>query len=427
MIDYDKLFTAVEKTVLSSSLYWQSLGLILSFAISYIFYRLIKILFLPKIISLSLRKNVELNRFVTRYLVPLAYPLITAIILALGLSIYEQFFKEAVLFITTLKLILLFSFLRFLRISSNSTLIANVVGIVLMPALVLDIFGMLDATAYFLDQYALKLGSVRISVYLVLKSFIVLLLVFWSSSLITKKSKSYIESSKTIKTSTKGIISKFIDISVYALVAVIILKTLGFDTTTFTVLGGAIGVGIGFGLQKIASNFISGIILLFEKSIEVGDWVEIDNGGIFGVVKHFGGRYTIIECFDGKEVMVPNEDLIINKVTNWTYSNNRARIEIEFAVAHGSDLDKVMEIAHEVAKDNSRCLSYPEIECYVTKFGEYDIKCVLYFWISDITKGRQPVKSEAYISLWRKLKEGGINIPMPRREVVISDKNLSEF
>ena len=427
MPDYDKIFAAVEKTVLSSSLYWQSLGLIVCFAISYLFYRLIKALFLPKIISLSLRRNVELNRVITRYLVPLAYPIITAIVLALGLSIYEQFFKEAILFSTTLKLILLFSFLRFLRISANSTLIANVVGIFLMPALVLDIFGLLDSAADFLDQYALKLGAVRISVYLILKSFIVLLLVFWLSSLITKKSKSFVESSKSIKPNTKGIISKFIDIFVYAIVAVIILKTLGFDTTTFTVLGGAIGVGIGFGLQKIASNFISGIILLFEKSIEIGDWVEIDNGGIFGVVKQFGGRYTVIECFDGKEIMVPNEDLIINKVTNWTYSNNRARIEIEFAVAHGSDLDKVIEIGHEVAKSNSRCLSYPEIECYVTKFGEYDIKFVLYFWISDITKGRMPVRSEAYISLWKKLKENDIHIPMPRREVIVSDKNSLNF
>jgi small-conductance mechanosensitive channel len=265
---------------------------------------------------------------------------------------------------------------------------------------------------------------VRISLYLVIKSFIVLLLVFWFSSLIARKSKSYVENSKKIKSSTKVIITKFIDITIYAIVFVVILKTLGVDTTTFTVLGGAIGVGIGFGLQKIASNFISGVILLFEKSIEVGDWVEIDNGKIFGVVKYFGGRHTVIECFDGEEIMVPNEDLIVNKVTNWTYSNNRARIGIEFAVEHGSDLEKVVEIATEVARSNSRCLSYPEIECYVTKFGEYDIKFILYFWISDITKGRQPVKSEAYIALWKKLKENNINIPMPRREVFHLEKAL---
>ncbi len=419
MIDYDKLAAALEKTISSSSLYWQSIALLTCFAISYIVYRVAKQLFFPKLVAISLRKNVELNRFVTRYLVPLFYPILTALFLSLGLSIYGQFFKEALLLWTTLKLILLFIFLRFLRISSNSTLIANIVGIILMPALILEIFGMFQSVADFLDQIAFKIGAVRISIYLVIKSSIVLLLVFWSSALFTKKTKSYIEGSKSIKSSTKGIIGKFIDIFIYFAVAVIVLKTLGVDMTTFAVVGGAVGVGIGFGLQKISSNFISGIILLFEKSVEVGDWIEIDNGGIFGVIKHFGGRYTLIECFDGKEIMVPNEDFIINKVTNWTYSNNRARIEIEFGVAHGTDLQKVIDIATEVAKEHPRCLNYPEIECYVTKFGEYDIRFVLYFWVSDITQGRQSVRSFAYINLQKKLTENNIAIPMPRREVVV--------
>lgn len=426
MIDYDKIFTAVEKTVTSSSLYWQSIGLVTCFIVSYIFYRAIKTLFLPKIVSASLRKNVELNRFVTRYLVPLFYPLLTAIFLGLGLSIYEQFFKEAILFDTTLKLILLFSFLRFLRISSNSTLITNLVGFFLMPVVVLDIFGILQSTAELLDQYAFKVGTVRISAYLVIKSIIVLVLVFWFASLISKKTKSFVEASKSIKSSTKGIIGKFVDIFVYVAVTIIILKTIGVDMTTFAVVGGAVGVGIGFGLQKIASNFISGIILLFEKSIEVGDWVEIDNGGIFGVVKHFGGRYTLIECFDGKEIMVPNEDFIINKVSNWTYSNNRARVEIEFGVEYGTDLQKVIELAMEAAKEHPRCLNYPEIECFVTRFAEYDIKFILYFWVSDITQGRMGAKSATIVNLMKKFKENNIKIPMPRRDILVRENSNYE-
>lgn len=109
--------------------------------------------------------------------------------------------------------------------------------------------------------------------------------------------------------------------------------------TALAVIGGAVGVGIGFGLQKIASNFISGIILLFERSVEVGDMVEIDRGDIFGTIKYFGGRYTLVEAFDGKEVMIPNEDFIIGKVTNWTFSNNRVRIEVPVGVSYSSDLN----------------------------------------------------------------------------------------
>ena len=418
-INFDKIFSVIEKTISSSTFYWQSLLLIFCFILSYFFYRITRKLLFPKIISIAIKKNIELNRFITRYISPLLYPVFAIVFLSTGLSIYAQFFKETILFSTTLKLVTLFLFLRFLRISSNSNFVANATGFFLMPALVLDIFGILDSTINYLDQYALKLGTVRISVYLAIKAFIVLLILFWLANLIVKKSKSYIDGSKTIKSSTKGIISKFIDIAVYSIVGITVLKIFGVDMTTFAVLGGAIGVGIGFGLQKIASNFISGIILLFEKSVEVGDWIEIENGNIFGIIKHFGGRHTLIECFDGKEIMVPNEDFIIGRVTNWTYSNNRARIEINVGVAYDSDLEKVKEIMIACAEENSRCLHYPEVECNVVEFGEYDIKFILYFWVSDITEGRMAAKSDVMIRIWKRFQENNIRVPVPQKEITV--------
>ena len=417
LISYDKLLEVLEKTVASSSLYWQSLSLILCFILSYVFYKLSRKFIFPKIISSTLKKNIELNRLVTRYFIPLLYPIFAIIFLTIGLSIYSEFFKETILFSTTLKLVALFLFLRFLRVSSNNSFIANVAGFLLMPALILDIFGMLDLAIEYLDFYAFKIGNVRISIYLVIKAIIVLMIVFWISSLVSKKSKSYVDNSKNIKSSTKSIIAKFIDIIVYAIVIIILLKTFGVDMTTLALIGGAVGVGIGFGLQKIASNFISGIILLFEKSVEIGDVVELDGGNIYGIVKHFGGRYTLIEGSDGKEIMVPNEDFIIQKVTNWSYTNNRARIEINLGVAYGSDLKMVREILLNCARENPRCLNYPEAECFVTSFGEYDIRFTLYFWISDILEGRLKPKSDVLINIWDKLQENNIRIPFPQREV----------
>ncbi len=416
-IDFDKIFKVIESTVAGSSFYWQSLSLIGCFIISYFFYQLCRKFILPGVIASTLKKNITLNRLVTRYLLPILYPLFALITLAIGLSIYAQFFKETIVFSTTLKLISLFLFLRFLRISANNNFVANTVGLFLMPTLILDIFGLLDSTIEYLDACAFKIGNIRISIYLAIKGFIVLLLVFWLSNLVSKKSKSYIDNSKSIKSSTKGIISKFIDILVYSVVIIVLLKTFGVDMTTLAVIGGAVGVGVGFGLQKIASNFISGIILLFEKSVEIGDIVEIDNGNIYGIVKHFGGRYALIETMDGKEVMIPNEDFIINRVTNWTYSNNRARIEINLGVAYGSDLEKTKEILICCAKENPRCLNYPEAECYITNFGEYEIKFTLYFWISDIIEGRMGPKSDVLIRIWKKFKENNIEIPLPQREV----------
>jgi small-conductance mechanosensitive channel len=416
-ISYDKLLEVLEKTVASSSLYWQTLSLILCFILSYVFYKLSRKFIFPKIIFLALKKNIELNRLINRYLIPLLYSIFAVIFLTIGLSIYSEFFKETILFSTTLKLVTLFLFLRFLRISSNNSFVANIAGFFLIPALILDIFGILDLVIEYLDFYAFKIGNVRISIYLVVKAIIVLMIVFWISSLVSKKSKSYVDNSKNIKSSTKSIIAKFIDIIIYAIVIIILLKTFGVDMTALALIGGAVGVGIGFGLQKIASNFISGIILLFEKSVEIGDVVELDGGNIYGIVKHFGGRYTLIEGSDGKEIMVPNEDFIIQKVTNWSYTNNRARIEINLGVAYGSDLKMVRDILLNCAQENSRCLNYPEAECFVTSFGEYDIKFTLYFWISDIIEGRAKPKSDVLINIWDKLQENNIRIPFPQREI----------
>lgn len=419
MKDYqiDNFFSAVEKTVSNSSFYWQSISLIFCFVLSYAIYQITRRILLPKLVAFSIKKNIELGRLITRYLTPLLYPFFSIIVLSIGISIYTQFFKDVTLFSTTLKLMTLFLFLRFLRISSNSNFVTNAAGIFLMPALILDILGVLDSTILYLDQYALKIGTFRISIYICIKAFIVLLLLFWVSNLVLKKSKSYIENSKTIKSSTKHIIGKFIDIFVYSFATIAVLKVFGVDMTTFAVVGGAIGVGIGFGLQKIASNFISGIILLFEKAVEVGDIVEIDNGNIYGTIKYFGGRYALVEATDGKEIMIPNEDFITGKVTNWTYSNNRARIEIKVGVAYNSDLNKVREIMTNCANQHPRCLKYPEIECFVTDFGEYDVKFVLYFWINDIVQGRAGAKSDVMMSIWDQFKEHNIQIPVPQREV----------
>jgi small-conductance mechanosensitive channel len=422
--DFNKqqIIDTLEKTLTTSSIYWQSLSLIICFVTAYFFYNLIIQNIIPKIISSSNDAG-YFNQIFKRYFLPLLYPLLSLFWLALGFVIYIQFFKQTIIFSTTIKLVSLFLFLRFLRISSNSTFIANAAGFFLIPTLILHIFGLLESTINYLDEIAFQIGKLKISVFLIIKGVITLLLAFWASNIVSRKSKSYIDSNKNIKSSTKGIISKFIDIIIYAVILIIILKTFGVDMTTLAVIGGAVGVGIGFGLQKIASNFISGIILLFEKSVEVGDIVELDNGNIYGTIKHFGGRYTLVEASDGKEIMIPNEEFIINKVTNWTYSNNRAKIEINLGVAYNSNLDKVKEIMINCATEHQRCLKYPEIECYIKDFAEYEIKFVLYLWISDITEGRLNVKSDIMNNIFKKFGENNIEIPVPQRELkIVNDK-----
>lgn len=420
-INFDKFYESISDTLVGASIYWQSLTLIICLIFAYFFYEITNNLISNKIYN-SPNNNRELNNLYKKYFVPIFLPILSIFFLILGYFIYQQFFKETIVISTTIKLVAAFLFLRLIRISSNSTFIANATGLIMIPALILHIFGSLELTITFLDELYFKIGKVKISIYLLLKAFVVLLLVFWISSLISKKSKYYVDNNKNIKSSTKGIISKFIDIIIYSIVVIIILKTFGVDLTTIAVIGGAVGVGIGFGLQKIASNFISGIILLFEKSVEVGDIVELENGNIYGTIRHFGGRYTLVEANDGKEIMIPNEEFIINKVTNWTYSNNRARIEINIRVAYQTNLNLVKSIMLSTALSHKRCLNYPEPECYVTNFNESDIAMILYFWISDIVEGRMGAKSDVMIEIYNKFKEHNIEIPLPQREIKINDE-----
>lgn len=427
----NSLFETISHHLTSVEFYWQLSAVLSSLIIALICYKIVRIFLFPKIISALSQKSTALSNFFEKYFVGLALPLFFTFFLVSGTIFHSAFFADVLLFETSLKLVTLFLFLRFLRISSESTLITNIAAFVLVPIVLLHAFDLLAPTTAFLDSFDAQFGKFRISIYIVIKAIIILVAIIWFSNLISRKSKLYIENSKNIKSSTKGIIVKLIDIIVYFVLFIVGLRVFGFDVTTFAVIGGAIGVGIGFGLQRIASNFISGIILLAEKSIEVGDIIEIENSKIFGTVKYFGGRYTLIEGFDGDEILIPNEDFIINRVKNWTYSNNRCRITVNVKISYDSDFELAKKIMLEVANQHPKCLHYPEAECFITEFAEFEIKIVLYFWINDISQGRLGVRSDVMMNIIKKFSEHGIEIPLPQRELRhkenISGKNKDKL
>jgi small-conductance mechanosensitive channel len=404
----------IEKAFTSVSFYWQWISVIFCLVAAILICRLVKKYFFFN----DGKKPVGI---LNRYVFPLLMPTTMIIILSVGAVIFNLFFKDGFLFQATIQLIALFVFLRFLRILFNSSLIANLVGFFLIPAIILNILGLFEPTVIFLDSFAISIGKIRISIYTVIQAFVILSVVFWIAGVISKKSKNFFANKPDLKASTKGIISKVIDILVYFIVFIIILRVFGVDMTTFAVIGGAIGVGIGFGLQKIASNFISGIILLVEKSVEIGDIVELDNGNIYGTITHFGGRYTLIEAMDGKEIMVPNEDFIINKVTNWTHNNKRGRVEIKVSISYDSDIKKAQDIILQSAAEHPRCLNYPAPECFVTDFAESSINMIAYFWVGDVSAGRFGPKNDVMIKIFERFKENNISIPFPQREMIIKN------
>jgi small-conductance mechanosensitive channel len=193
----------------------------------------------------------------------------------------------------------------------------------------------------------------------------------------------------------------------------------GIDLTAFAVFSGAIGVGVGFGLQKIVSNFVSGIILLLERSIKPGDIIEV--GSTFGSVASLGARYASVRGLDGKEYLIPNENLITNQVVNWSYSSPLVRLEVEFGVAYESDLHVVRGLAVAATRAVERVLSAPEPRCHVCGFGDSSINFVLRFWLSDPANGVVNLKGDVFLALWETFRDNEIELPFPQRDLRLRD------
>lgn len=279
-------------------------------------------------------------------------------------------------------------------------------------------YGHLKPVVAFLDSEALTfaVGKVHISAYKLLKGIIAVVILFWFAATLSHIFEKYLNKLTSIRASNRALLLKAIQIIIYFLAFLLTLDVLGIDLTALAIFSGAVGIGVGFGLQKITSNFISGLILLFEKSIEIDDLIEM-SGGIFGYIRQMGARYTLIETFDGREIITPNEDFITNRVTNWTYSKPNGRIEIPVGIAYGSDLRLALKLMLETAKEHPRCSKEPEPEAFVREFAENTVKLILFFWVDDVTVGRFGPQSDVMVQLVQKFKDHGIEIPIPQREM----------
>lgn len=274
------------------------------------------------------------------------------------------------------------------------------------------------------ERLTFQAGKYSFSLYDILKSIIACILIFWTTAIICDLTEKWLNRLKKIRASNRALVIKIIHIFIYILAFMTIFGVLGIDLTTLTVFSGALGIGLGFGLQKIASNFMSGLILLFEKSVEVDDLIELSDG-TFGYIRESRARYTLIETFNGREVLVPNEDLIISRVTNWTYSNKRSRVEINVGVAYDSDLRLVQSLILKAATEHPRCLLEPKPSCTLQTFGDSAVEFSLHFWVGDVTEGRREPHSDVMFSIWEKLKAHSIEIPFPQRDLHIKSSNLN--
>ncbi|HEY1795457.1 MAG TPA: mechanosensitive ion channel domain-containing protein [Stellaceae bacterium] len=307
--------------------------------------------------------------------------------------------------------------LRITTLVLRDALMGRVVATVAWAIFALDLLGLLQPTESALDALAVTIGTLRLSVLLVAKAAIVVALLLWAASVLTRVLNARLRRVAGLSPSIQVLTANLIRIVLIVVAVVIGLNTVGIDLTAFTVFSGAIGVGLGFGLQKIVSNFISGIILLMERSIKPGDVIEV--GDTFGHVVSLSARYASVLGRDGKEYLIPNENLITNQVINWSYSSPLVRIDTPFGVAYASDLREVRVLAIEACGRVARVLDDPAPVCHITGFGDSSVNLLLRFWIDDPVCGVTNIKGEVYLALWEAFRDNAIELPFPQREVHI--------
>jgi small-conductance mechanosensitive channel len=279
----------------------------------------------------------------------------------------------------------------------------------------LSIIGLLRPTMAALDSFGIVIGGLRVTPLLVIKTSILLLITLWAANAASDFLERRVRSQADLTPSIQVLIGKVIRLLLITFAILIALSTVGIDFSALAFFSGAIGVGLGFGLQKIVSNLVSGIILLADKSIKPGDVISV--GDSFGWVSSMGARYTSIVTRDGREFLVPNEDFVTQRVINWSYSNDEVRLDIDFGVSYASDPHKVCALALEATKSAPRVLISPAPVCHLKAFGDSSLDFTLRFWIRDPVDGLSNVRGQVLMALWDIFKREGVEIPFPQRDL----------
>jgi small-conductance mechanosensitive channel len=279
----------------------------------------------------------------------------------------------------------------------------------------LNIVGLLDDSVTLLDSLALQMGELRISALTVIKGVLSLAVLLWVATFASRLLERRISALPNLTPSVQVLLSKLLKIVLITIAIVAALRTVGIDLTAFAVFSGAVGVGIGFGLQKVVSNLISGVILLMDKSVKPGDVITV--GETYGWINTLGARYASVVTRDGTEYLIPNEDIITQQVVNWSFSNNAVRLKIPIGVSYKSDVRKAIALCLEATEEVERVITKPASVCLLKGFGDSSVDLELRIWINDPQNGVSNVKSQVLLRVWDKFHEHGIEIPFPQRDL----------
>ncbi|HEY6440429.1 MAG TPA: mechanosensitive ion channel domain-containing protein [Acetobacteraceae bacterium] len=312
-------------------------------------------------------------------------------------------------------LVLVWVLIRLSSMLVRDERLARAIAVLAWIIAALNIAGLITPVINLMDAMAVPVGNFRISVLLMLKGAVTLAIFVWIANVLSRLIDQRLRVFGPLTPAVQVLAGKLVRMTLLTLAVVLALGSIGIDLTAFAVFSGAIGVGVGFGLQKVVSNLVSGVILLLDRSIKPGDVIEID--GTYGSVIALNARYASVQTRDGKEYLIPNEDLITQRVTNWSFSSDLIRMHVKVGVSYQSDPHEAIKLAVAAARDVPRVLQDPGPNCLLVAFGESSVDLELRFWISDPANGTTNVRSEVMLNLWDLYHERGIELPYPQREV----------
>lgn len=362
----------------------------------------------------------KIRRFVLMFL-PLLLPLLAYAFTGIGESVARSLFDSGAV-IAFGKRIFMFLAARILVREIIADPMLKVLGrYLLVPIAGLYMFGLLDEVMLTLDQTVIPLGNLSFSLLFLVRFLVVGGAIFWLGRWSNEQSSSFIKNQNEMRPAMRELTSKVAEITIFGVAFLLLMNIMGISLTSLAVLTGVIGVGLGFGLQKIASNFISGVILLLEGQATVGDYVELD-GGEAGTILKMTARATILETYDGRWIVVPNEDFITTRVVNYSDSGSANRYEAPFSVSYDTDINRVPAIVEAAVAANPDVLSDPfPPDCELRGFGDSGVDFAVEFWVNGIDDGRHKYTSDVLFRVWNALKDNGIEIPYPHRVVELRD------
>jgi small-conductance mechanosensitive channel len=324
--------------------------------------------------------------------------------------------SRSYLLIVSAKLALAWLAIRVITSVIRNAFIVRVVSLSAWMIAALSILGQLGPTLDLLDsdQVAIVLGGLRLTPLVLIKLGALLIVALWLTNIASNFAENRINRSTDLTPSIQVLLVKMIRIGLMTIAVAIAVSAVGINLSALAVFSGAVGVGIGIGLQKIVANFISGIILLADKSVKPGDLVTIgDSSGRISAMKT---RYISVAAGDGREFLIPNEDLVTQKVVNWTYTDKNTLVKVLFSTNYDAEPRIVCKLAIEVAAAAPRAIKNKPPNCILTEFAEAGMKFSLTFWIAD-PDGMDNVKSDVMLALWDAFKREGIRVPYPVREI----------